>query len=156
MVVPRKNKAERGKVLGAYVTYSVNNGPEKSKYMNGKDILAHGKKFSKSFNYADSPWKPENDPELNQWKKTVLIQAGKLMPKSEKASQAIHEDMRDGKMFERFNEVKDTKDSLSMGNFLKDGDNKNKEKDEKGKAPAPKKPAANSPKDEEERGAIEY
>lgn len=155
-VDPRKSKAKRGEAIGAYVTYSVNNGPEKSKYMNGEDIMKHGEQFSKSFEYSDSPWKPKNDPELNQWKKTVLIQAGKLLPKSEKASYAIHEDMRDSTMFEqienqqnggkRLDEAKKSSGNLSMGNQKVDNE---KEQENQNQSQPEEEPPTDSYEDQE-------
>lgn len=87
-----KTHSQRGKPIGAYVAIVLPSGETAYKYMNADDILAHGKKFSKAFNKADSPWKPENDPELWMWKKTVLVQAGKLVPKNAEIQQAIAKD----------------------------------------------------------------
>lgn len=121
---PFKSNEERGAPIGAYAIANVR-GNEMTKFMNKKDILEMGKNFSKSFNTSFTPWKEANDPELWMWKKTVLKQLGKLMPKNETIFQAIGADNEDGK----FNKVEDLVDSsnLKMGNFLKEGDHENKD-----------------------------
>lgn len=85
----KKSAVDRGAAIGAYIIATANNGKVMSKYMHRDDLLAHAKKFSKSYNSATSPWKEENDPELWMWKKTVLIQLAKLLPKNEKLNKAI-------------------------------------------------------------------
>lgn len=114
-----KSNEERGDAVGAYVIASFGGG-EISKAMNKADIMAMGQKFSKSFSTKYSPWKQENDPELWMWKKTVLKQAMKLMPKNETINQAIDYDNQDS----RISEVKGLveENNLKMGNFLKKND----------------------------------
>ncbi len=77
-----KSKEDRGKAIGAYVRAVLPSGESVVKYMNGTDIVAHAKRFSKAFGKSDSPWNEKNDPELNMWKKTVLIQLSNVMPKN--------------------------------------------------------------------------
>lgn len=90
-----KSKEERGEPVGAYVRATLPSGEEVVKYMNGKDIIAHAKRFSKSFTKPDSPWNAANDPELNMWKKTVLIQLSSTLPKNDELIRATEEDFKD-------------------------------------------------------------
>jgi recombination protein RecT len=111
-----KSNLERGEAVGAYAIAKVN-GEEICKAMNKVDILAIGKNFSKSFNTEFTPWKEKNDPELNMWKKTVLKQLAKMLPKNE----TIHKAMAADNLDSRINDVKKEvgKKELVMGNFLK-------------------------------------
>lgn len=85
---------DRGAAIGAYVVVELQTGAKISKAMSKKDILAIGKGFSKSFSSEFTPWNEKNDPELWMWKKTVLKQAAKLVPKNETIYKAIAEDNR--------------------------------------------------------------
>lgn len=133
-----KSNADRGEVVGAYAIAIVN-GEEISKAMNIEDIINFGKKFSKSYfeydyktkKYTDkvgkyTPWNTENDPEGWMYKKTVLKQLAKLLPKNETIYKALEEDNQDS----RISDVKKMvdKNDLQMGNFLKDGKEENKNK----------------------------
>lgn len=120
-----KSNEERGEAVGAYAIAMVN-GHEISKAMNAKDILDTGKKFSKSFNSEYSPWNAKNDPELWMYKKTVLKQLGKLLPKNETINLAIDADNQDSRISEVKGMVEEN--TLKMGNFLK-----NHEKEKGGK-----------------------
>lgn len=123
---------ERGEAVGAYIKV-VFRGETMVRFMNAKDILAHGKRFSKSYSPDGkySPWNPDNDPELNMWKKTVLKQMAKLLPKNEIINQAIDLDNRDSILSDRLESAKEESENLSMGNFLKDpNDNKTTKKKE--------------------------
>lgn len=53
------------------------------------------KGMSKAANSDHSPWNSASDPELWMWKKTVLKQLAKLLPKTEELSQAIASDNED-------------------------------------------------------------
>lgn len=115
------SKEERGKPIGAYVTVLFR-GQESTKYMNGKDIIAHAKKFSKSYNpdskgWKYSPWNPENDPEYTMWLKTVLKQHSKLLPKNENIQVAIAADNADSKLNDRLEAAKEKGKALEMGNL---------------------------------------
>jgi len=94
-VDPRKNKEARGKAIGAFVKAVLPSGEPVYKYMNGEDILAHAKRFSKAFGKDDSPWKESNDPELHMWKKTVLLQMKSMLPKNSELIRAMEEDFND-------------------------------------------------------------
>lgn len=94
-VDPRKGREARGSAIGAFVKVVLPSGEPVYKYMNGEDIIAHAKKFSKAFNKDDSPWKEENDPELHMWKKTVLLQMKSMLPKNSELIRAMEEDFKD-------------------------------------------------------------
>lgn len=95
-----KSNEKRGKAIGAYAIALVN-GNEISKVMNYEDIVAMGSKFSKSFSSEYTPWKEKNDPELWMWKKTVLKQLAKMLPKNETIYRAIAEDNEDSIISDR-------------------------------------------------------
>lgn len=120
---------ERGEAIGAYVKVLFR-GEESVRYMNAKDILAHGQKFSKSYNLTGqySPWNPANDPELNMWRKTVLKQMQKFLPKNEIINKAIELDNRDSVISDRLEVASQESQSLKMKNLITNGKEKNKEK----------------------------
>lgn len=113
-----KSNDERGKPVGAYAI-AVVNGVEIAKAMNKADIMDMGKNFSKSFNTSFTPWKEANDPELWMWKKTVLKQLGKLMPKNETINRAISLDNEDSRIKKGPEQLVDSS-NLKMGNLLKE------------------------------------
>lgn len=115
-VNPLESVSKRGKAIGAYVVVNYR-GQLMGKYMHAEDILAHGKKFSKSFSSEYSPWNEKNDPELWMWKKTVLKQAAKLIPKNETIYRAIAEDNKDSVLAERLENAKVETKSITMGNL---------------------------------------
>ncbi len=86
---------DRGKAIGAYVIVTLGSGEKIAKVMKAKDILAIGSRFSKSFKSSFTPWNESQDPELWMWKKTVLKQAAKLVPKNEAIFKAVAEDNKD-------------------------------------------------------------
>lgn len=129
----KKNLAERGKAIGCYARFTLPSGEITTKWMHRDDILAHGKKFSKSFNSAKSPWNPANDPELWMWKKTVVIQGGKLVDKSDELNTALEADFKDSIIGDRLEPAKELAQSLKMGAGLKPNDKPHgKEKDAEG------------------------
>lgn len=140
-----KSSQERGEAIGAYVKIMFR-GVENVKYMNAKDILAHGQKFSKSYNPTGqySPWNPANDPELNMWRKTVLKQMAKLLPKNEIINRAIAEDNKDSIISDRLENAKEESNSLSMKNLIK-SPNENKKDDKKDKDETPNAEGNESP-----------
>lgn len=124
-----KSNEERGLPIGAYAIGIVN-GIEIAKAMNKKDILAMSK-FAKGKDTAFTPWKEENDPELWMWKKTVLKQLGKLMPKNESINRAIAEDNKGNNVGNGVEHLVESS-NLKMGNLLKTNNEKNeKEQEEK-------------------------
>lgn len=88
---PFKSAEERGKPIGAYAIATLADGRTYHKVMNAIDILRF-KEFSQAKDSEYSPWKSENDPELWMWKKTVIKQLAKTIPKTEKIQRAIEED----------------------------------------------------------------
>lgn len=127
-VDPTKTMSQRGDVIGAYAVINYK-GELMGKYMHIDDIYEHAKNFSKSYNSDFSPWKEKNDPEGWMAKKTVLKQAMKLVPKNETINKAIAFDNQDS----RISDVKGlvAEGELSMGNFLKDGNENKKTKGSK-------------------------
>jgi recombination protein RecT len=109
-----KSNAERGEPVAAYAI-AVVNGTEISKAMNAKDIMEIGRNFSKSFKSDFSPWNVKNDPELWMWKKTVLKQLGKMMPKNETIYKAIAADNEDSRLAKAEGLVEES--GLRMGDF---------------------------------------
>ncbi len=122
----KKSMAQRGEAIGAWAI-GIFNGQPMSKYMHRDDIIAHAKKFSKSFSSEYSPWNEKNDPELWMWKKTVIKQLGKLLPKNETINKAIGYDNQDSNISDKVESAKKESTGLEMGNLLKDGKAKNKE-----------------------------
>lgn len=122
------SSAERGAIIGAYSIVSFK-GKDSTKFMNAKDILAHGAKFSKSFDVSGkySPWNPENDPEGWMFVKTVLKQHAKLLPKNETIYNAIAEDNKDSVISDRIQGVLEESQTLKMGalNVQNNEENKN-------------------------------
>lgn len=94
-----KSSKDRGQAVWVYVIIKIN-GQEITKAMNKDDILKF-KEFSKSANAKEqwqrdsSPWNEAKDPELWMWRKTVLKQASKLLPKNDAFSRAIEQDNKD-------------------------------------------------------------
>lgn len=89
-----KSKKARGNPIGAY-TKVVWNNVATYYYMHRDDILGHAETFSKAFKKDNSPWKIEKDPELWMWRKTVLIQHAKLLPKNEKLNKMLEYEYED-------------------------------------------------------------
>lgn len=94
---------DRGVAIGAYVVVELQAGGRVYKVMSAKEILAIGQRFSKSFASEFSPWNVKNDPQLWQWKKTVLKQAAKLIPKNETIYKAVEYDNVDSVISDRKN-----------------------------------------------------
>lgn len=110
---------ERGEAIGAYVIVELQAGGKVSKVMKKSEIIAIGQKFSKSFSTNFSPWNEQNDPELWMWKKTVLKQVAKLVPKNETIYKAVAEDNKDSNISDRLEKAKEESEGLKMGGLLK-------------------------------------
>ena len=88
-------QAERGKVIGYYGIFKLNNGLSKFLYMTEAECMAHGKKHSKTYNQKDqafnkkSPWFTNPD---SMCLKTVLIQVAKTMPMATELRRALETD----------------------------------------------------------------
>jgi len=108
---------DRGEAIGAYVIVETQQGGKISKVMKKKDILEIGKNFSKSFNSNFTPWKEKNDPELWMWKKTVLKQVAKLVPKNETIYKAIAVDNEESNVAERMKKAQVDVNSLKLGSL---------------------------------------
>lgn len=114
-----KSNEQRGPAIGAYAIATVE-GHEIAKAMNKTDIINIGAKFSKSYNTEFTPWKEKNDPELMMWKKTVLKQLGKLLPKNETINRAIALDNQDSVIGDRLQPALEASETLKMGAVKKD------------------------------------
>lgn len=121
--------SDRGNPKGAYVIVELQEGGKISKVMKKEDILKIGEKFSKSWNTSFSPWNEKNDPELWMWKKTVLKQVAKLVPKNETIYKAIAEDNKDSVVSERQDKAKEEAKSLQMGNLVQNNHDNNKKEE---------------------------
>jgi len=117
---------DRGKAKGAYVIVKLGTGGSVHKVMSKKEILDIAQKFSKSFGGKHTPWDEANDPQLWMWKKTVLKQCAKLVPKNEIIAQAIAEDNKDSIIADRLEAAKKDSEGLAMGNLLKHGEENQK------------------------------
>ena len=111
--------SDRGESIGAYVIIELQMGGKISKVMSEKEIMNIGENFSKSFKSDYSPWNKKNDPELWMWKKSVLKQAAKLVPKNETIFKAIAEDNKESNISERMEKAKEESHSLTMGSMIK-------------------------------------
>ncbi len=130
---------DRGEPIGAYVIIETPQGGKISKVMNKKEILRIGQKFSKSFSSSFSPWNPKNDPELWMWKKTVLKQVAKLVPKSDVIFSALNEDNKDSIITDqRLKLAMEQSKNITMGKLVKKDEKESKDKKDKDKKEASK------------------
>ena len=129
----------RGKAIGAYVIITLSTWAEVAKVMSAKEILNIGSKFSKSFRSSFTPWNESKDPELWMWKKTVLKQCAKLVPKNEAIVKAIDEDNKDSIISDmpkpqesqrRLNEAMEKGKEMKMGSYEKKQDSPEYSKEE--------------------------
>jgi recombination protein RecT len=87
---------DRGEPIGAYIVATLENDVKKIKIMN-KDKIFEFRGKSQSYRSdvkyksKNSPWQPENDPELNMWKKTCIKQIFKVLPKSPEMKESFEE-----------------------------------------------------------------
>lgn len=88
-----KKQSERGEPVWCYVIVKLN-GTEITKMMTKDEILAF-KEFSKSKGSNYSPWNSDNDPELHMWRKTVIKQIAKVLPKTDRFTSAIEKDNKE-------------------------------------------------------------
>lgn len=126
---------DRGAVKGAYVIVELASGGTVSKVMKKSEILEIGERFSKSYKSDFTPWKEENDPQLWMYKKTVLKQCAKLVPKNDALFQAIAEDNKDSVLQDRLHKVEQEAQALKMGNLMLQDGNQNSQ--EEGSEDAP-------------------
>lgn len=89
---PDVMSTDRGRAIGAYAVAVVNN-QKMFKVMNEAEIMRF-KEFSKAKGSEFSPWN-SNDPELWMWKKTVIRQLAKILPKNERLMKAFEADNED-------------------------------------------------------------
>lgn len=91
---------DRGPAIGAYIIITLDGGGKITKLMSKKEIMEIAAKFSKSYASSNSPWDENKDPQLWMWKKTVLKQAAKLVPKNDAIISAIAEDNKDSNLLD--------------------------------------------------------
>lgn len=91
---------ERGAPVGAYAVATLSDGRTYYKVMSGAEILKF-KELSQAKDTDFSPWNSKNDPELWMWKKTVIKQLSKTIPKTEEVNKAIAEDNEESTIAER-------------------------------------------------------
>lgn len=144
---------DRGEAVGAYVIVELGTGGIISKVMKKSEIMDIGSRFSKTYSSESSPWNIKNDPQLWMWRKTVLKQIAKLIPKNETLLKAIAKDNEDSTIHHRAKLAIDESASLRMGNLLTHGEQKNEEQEkEKSTDPAPETPVEHSaPESHEEQ-----
>lgn len=128
---------DRGAAKGAYVIVRLATGGVVSKVMSRKEILGIAEKFSKSFNSDHTPWNEANDPQLWMWRKTVLKQAAKLVPKNEVIVTAIALDNKDSIIADRVEAANKDASALKMGNLMIHDNQDNQEGTEEGSEDAP-------------------
>lgn len=128
-VSPLLTKEQRGDAIGAYAIIMTANGGTVEGFMRMEDILAHAKKFSKSYGGQYSPWNPESDPEGWMPRKTILKQVGKLAPKNERLNIAIALDNKDSIIGDRLNPALEASQSLTMGALALSDHGENKSED---------------------------
>lgn len=117
---------DRGEPVGAYVIATLTNGEKMTKAMSKKEILDIATKFSRSAGSKNSPWDPKNDPQLWMWRKTVLKQLAKILPKNEAILNAIAKDNEDSNIAERKAKAETITNKLTMGAIQKQyGEDKN-------------------------------
>lgn len=91
--VPDKFSEDRGNPIGAYAVATLDSGIQKFEIMSEAEIYKHrAKSQSWSSGPKYSPWNPDNDPQLIMWRKTVLKQLFKMLPKSSTLQQAVNAD----------------------------------------------------------------
>jgi len=79
-------EGERGDPQGCWAGYTLKDGTKNFEYWTGEQIRNHKGRYSKGANAQDSAW--ETSPEW-MWKKTVLKQVLKLMPKAVQIASAL-------------------------------------------------------------------
>ena len=134
---------KRGKAKGAYVIVELGSGGVISKVMSKKEILDIAAKFSKSWGGKHTPWDEANDPQLWMWRKTVLKQIAKLVPKNEELMQAIAEDNKDSIIADRLEAATNETKGLTMGSLMTDENKDTKGKKGEAKADQNKSDVAN-------------
>lgn len=89
---------DSGDVIGYYAIYQTKDGGQDVFYMSKDDARNYGIKFSKSFNYSDSPWQTNFDAMA---KKSALIQVLKYAPKAIESQALVQATNFDNANFEK-------------------------------------------------------
>lgn len=93
---------DSGDVIGYYAIYQTKDGGQDVFYMSKDDARNYGIKFSKSFNYSDSPWQTNFDAMA---KKSALIQVLKYAPKAIESQTLVQATNFDNANFEKSSKV---------------------------------------------------
>jgi recombination protein RecT len=93
--VPDKFSSDRGEPVGAYAVATLDSGIQKFEILSKEDILKHRAK-SQSYKSGPkySPWNPDNDPQLIMWRKTLIKQLFKMLPKTPDINHALTADTK--------------------------------------------------------------
>ena len=89
---------DSGDIIGYYAIYQTKDGGQDVFYMSKDDARNYGIKFSKSFNYSDSPWQTNFDAMA---KKSALIQVLKYAPKAIESQALVQATNFDNANFEK-------------------------------------------------------
>ncbi len=100
---------DKGEAIGVYAVAEMN-GTKLFKVMSKAEVMKF-KEFSQAKGSDFSPWNAKNDPELHMWRKTVIKQLAKTLPKNETIAKALDLDNQDSVISTRTNTV----DSFSEG-----------------------------------------
>lgn len=129
---PRKSEEERGSIVGVYA-YAIYKGEKSWTYMHIDDVIKHAAKYAPSFQDEKSAW--HTSPEW-MYKKTVLIQLAKTLPKSKEMRKALEYDYEGDSTITRkpidvidLDELKETS-NLTLNAYDKNKDKKDKENNE--------------------------
>jgi len=98
--------SKRGNPIGAWVVVTLASGEKPFMFMHKEDIFLYREKSSGWKDkdgkvISSSPWLEKNDPQLWMWRKTVLNQLAKLLPKNREVAEAISRE-HEGVVIEAF------------------------------------------------------
>lgn len=122
----QRDNGEFNKIIGYFAYFELLNGFSKEYYMTKQEVQAHGKKYSKSFNFRDSVWQSNFDA---MGKKTVLknllrnfgkLGKGSNLDKAIQADQGFVDDLNDDKIKYYDNPL--NKDSLDSDTNVIEGE----------------------------------
>lgn len=87
-----EGEAKSANAIGYFAYMELINGFRKTIYISKEDVIAHAKRFSKSFNSANSPWKTDFDPMAL---KTAILKLSKYFPMTVEMAKIIDESDED-------------------------------------------------------------
>ena len=95
--------ADKGKAIGVYAVAEVN-GTKLFKVMSAAEVMKF-REFSQGKSSEYSPWNAKNDPELHMWRKTVIKQLAKTLPKNDTIAKAFAQDNEESVIASRTHRV---------------------------------------------------